>query len=176
LVNHRLVSLGRSLFARSSRAGEEDRFQQATIRLQGTREWKQLWEAYTEAAERLGLATLDLHLNSPAQHEGYYASWKRMRSFGVDEVWRTEVPLVSQGRCVGRLEISAPLDAGSACERIAEVMDVLEPLEQQTLDLLCPTPTAADGGADAAAAEGSPAPTIVVVGPAMVSESIAAAG
>ena len=110
--------------------------QQDFIRLRGSREWEQLWDSLTETAEELRLASVGLHLNAPQQHEGYYASWRRMRDFNAEELWRVEIPLVADGRSIGRLEITAERDDRSVCASIAHVLDHLEPFEQQVLKLL----------------------------------------
>lgn len=138
LVNHRLFHLAKSLVstARTPKSEKANRIQQDFIRLQGSREWEQLWDALTDTAERLNLASVGLHLNAPQQHEGYYASWRRMRDFHAEELWRVEIPLVADGRSIGRLEITAERDNRSVCASIAEVLDHLEPFEQQVLGLL----------------------------------------
>jgi hypothetical protein len=135
LVNHRLFRLAKSLVS-MDRTPKNERIQQDFIRLQGSREWEQLWDNLTETAERLNLASVGLHLNAPQQHEGYYASWKRMRDFHPEELWRVEIPLVADGRSIGRLEITAERDDRSVCVTIAEVLDHMEPFEQKVLALL----------------------------------------
>jgi UDP-GlcNAc:undecaprenyl-phosphate/decaprenyl-phosphate GlcNAc-1-phosphate transferase len=81
---------------------------QMEVRLQGSRDWRQLWNILTEEAERLDLQQLLLDVNAPALHEGYHARWDRFRSGNEDtpNLWRCEIPLSADGHSVGRLEIA----------------------------------------------------------------------
>jgi UDP-GlcNAc:undecaprenyl-phosphate GlcNAc-1-phosphate transferase len=77
------------------------------VRLQGSRDWRQLWTVLTEEAERLDLQQLLLDVNAPALHEGYHARWDKFRASDESPIlWRFEIPLSADGHAVGRLEIA----------------------------------------------------------------------
>jgi UDP-GlcNAc:undecaprenyl-phosphate GlcNAc-1-phosphate transferase len=97
------------------------------VRLQGSRDWRQLWNVLREEAERLDLQQLLLDVNAPALHEGYHARWDRFR--GSDEtpnLWRCEIPLSADGHSVGRLEIAGQADGMSFVTKIEMLTRLVE--------------------------------------------------
>jgi hypothetical protein len=79
---------------------------QSAVRLQGSAAWEELWRNIISVAEQLQLKTVCLDVNAPALHEGYHARWGRLDSdIETPTYWRTEIPLVTNGQVVGRLEV-----------------------------------------------------------------------
>jgi UDP-GlcNAc:undecaprenyl-phosphate GlcNAc-1-phosphate transferase len=110
------------------------------VRLQGSHDWKELWDMLTEQAEQLGLQQLLLDVNVPSLHEAYHARWDRVQTTTAEglTLWRFEVPLLSRGHAAGRLQIAAPPDAVPAWSKIATLTEVVEtyvnrPAEMTTL-------------------------------------------
>ena len=107
--------------------------QHGTVRLQGSHEWEVLWASLVEAAPRYGLTKLQLTIHMPAVHEAFYASWKAAKKDRpeADTVWRVTHPLMVDGESVGKLDVAGGADDpnGSTLARITEVLDFLEPIE-----------------------------------------------
>jgi UDP-GlcNAc:undecaprenyl-phosphate GlcNAc-1-phosphate transferase len=110
------------------------------VRLQGSHDWKELWDMLTEQAEQLGLQQLLLDVNAPSLHEAYHARWDRVQTTAAEgpTLWRFEVPLLARGHAAGRLQIAAAPDAVPAWSKIATLTDVVEtyvnrPAEMTTL-------------------------------------------
>ena len=145
LLGSRLKSVGLSMVnLRSTTRGQS---RQASIRLQGNRPWEMLWTTLTEFAEKLRLSGIRLNVNSPADREGYHASWERPTRGPADGTWRMEIPLLSQEQVVGRLVIVGEPGNDSICEVVTQLLDLLQPFETQfqTLARLNVTPATPRG-------------------------------
>ena len=64
-------------------------------RLQGNRQWEELWLGLTEAVQELPITQVELDVNCPALHEGYHGAWKRHVTVGEERLWRFDLPLVA---------------------------------------------------------------------------------
>jgi UDP-GlcNAc:undecaprenyl-phosphate GlcNAc-1-phosphate transferase len=133
LLAGRLKAVGMSLITPAGRGRGHTR--QAAIRLQGTRKWDTLWSALTEFADKLNLHSIRLDINLPAVHEGFHGLWRRQHHRNPDDLWRTEIPLFSGDRLVGRLTASGERDGVSSCELIERLMDLLQPFESGFVEL-----------------------------------------
>ncbi len=123
LVTERLKSLGGSLFVRK----DEGAARQVEVRLQGSADWKEVWDAVTAAAETLNLRQVRLDVNAPSLHEGYHARWDRTHDDGeAPHLWRAEVPLTTRGLTVGRLEIVGGPDREPVWMKIAALTKAVE--------------------------------------------------
>lgn len=112
------------------RGGVQERAAYETsVQLQGSREWKTIWAALTESAERFNLASIKLNLHLPQMHEGYYASWKRQEKGEAEQLWRTELPITLDGQVIGRLEVTGLPDSGSVSLDVTQYLDFFEPFE-----------------------------------------------
>ena len=132
LLTTRALAFGNSLL--SSTSGHEGRIRQETVRLQGSRNWDELWNALTEFAERHELCDVRLDLNAAWLHEGFYAKWHRSQASAV-EVWMTRLPVIANGRTLGRLEIVGPTTKKSVYELLSLFAELLQDLEPQILGL-----------------------------------------
>jgi UDP-GlcNAc:undecaprenyl-phosphate GlcNAc-1-phosphate transferase len=96
------------------------------VRLQGAASWEGLWSELLSCAAELNLSTVELDVNAPAIHEGYFASWRRP---GLDPpdggLWRTEIPLTLEGLVIGRVQISGAGGAVSLGDQMALVTKVI---------------------------------------------------
>jgi UDP-GlcNAc:undecaprenyl-phosphate GlcNAc-1-phosphate transferase len=100
-----LYLLGTRVYATGSSFFEYRPRKQATkssVRIQGSREWMQLWDGLTEAVEDLPVHKVELNVHAPMFQEGFHASWTRPAS-GPDDTWRLDLPLVVDGNRVGQI-------------------------------------------------------------------------
>jgi UDP-GlcNAc:undecaprenyl-phosphate GlcNAc-1-phosphate transferase len=127
LLANRIVHFGGSLLARSGTSDGLVRKQM--VRLQGNRSWETIWATLLEFADRQELAKVCLDLNIPWLHEGFHASWQVNRMPDVSERWNTRLPIVSQGRLLGRLEIVGKLRDDKIFLTLAQLAEMLESLQ-----------------------------------------------
>jgi UDP-GlcNAc:undecaprenyl-phosphate/decaprenyl-phosphate GlcNAc-1-phosphate transferase len=102
---------------------------QETVRLQGSRNWDELWNALTDFAERHQLSTVRLELNIAWLHESFHATWERPLTEEPRDIWETKLPLAAHGRTLGRLDIAGPLTQDSIYELLSLLAELLESLE-----------------------------------------------
>ena len=123
LVTERLKSLGGSLFVRRV----DGRARQLEVRLQGTADWRELWDALTAKAEALNLRQVRLDVNAPSLHEAYHARWDCEHDDGeAPHLWRAEIPVRARGVAVGRLEIVGGPDHEPVWMKIAALTKAME--------------------------------------------------
>jgi UDP-GlcNAc:undecaprenyl-phosphate GlcNAc-1-phosphate transferase len=119
---------------------------QIEVRLQGSVDWKEIWQSLTEEAARLNLTSLCLDVNIPFLHEGYHARWDRLNN--TDEVvvtWRADIPLVVDGHAAGRLEITGTPGAEPMTGKIAAMAALAEGIERKITALILPVAESANG-------------------------------
>jgi UDP-GlcNAc:undecaprenyl-phosphate GlcNAc-1-phosphate transferase len=103
---------------------------QASIRLQGSRHWEVLWETLVESGEKLRLSEIRFDVNMPAMREGFHASWKRdNRDHPEERLWSLGVPLVSEGKVIGRVAIVGEADSAPLGDRLDQVVEMLDGVE-----------------------------------------------
>jgi UDP-GlcNAc:undecaprenyl-phosphate GlcNAc-1-phosphate transferase len=123
LVKERLRLLGGSLFAKRAAGGARE----IEVRLQGSADWKELWNAVTAKAAALNLWQVRLDVNAPSLHEGYHARWDRGQDDAeAPHLWRAEIPLTAKGLPVGRLEIVGSPDREPVWRKIAAMTEAVE--------------------------------------------------
>lgn len=133
LLTARLQSLASSIVAvRSSRTGNGN---QSSVRLQGNREWNQLWTALTAVAEEFPLQRIELDVNAPSLREGYHAKWESDRQLNAERQWRFEMPLIAVGHRVGHIRIAAERTSDSATLDMERLLVMLDDVEQR-LDVM----------------------------------------
>jgi UDP-GlcNAc:undecaprenyl-phosphate GlcNAc-1-phosphate transferase len=135
LLNARLFGLGRFL---SPFPGEpaDGHVQHASLRLQGTRSWEELWRALVESAEKFHIVRMQLNLTLPRLHEDFYATWTRGGHHKSELLWKTDIPLVVDGLAVGRLNVTGLQNADSASSEMSQFIDFVETLETQLTGLI----------------------------------------
>ena len=126
LTNH-CLALGGSLVTLKPRDGAA--FRQHSVRLQGSRNWHELWETLTDFAVRHDLCKLRLDLNLAWLHEGYHAAWERKKMPNAAEMWMTRLPVIANGRRLGRLEIAGPVTTESVDPLLSLVAELLEQMQ-----------------------------------------------
>ncbi|MFO0944592.1 MAG: MraY family glycosyltransferase [Planctomycetota bacterium] len=118
------------------------------IQLQGSRNWEEIWDQLQHSAELLEFNSVKLDVNLPALHEGYHGAWHRTdKRIVQEECWMTVVPIVVNGRAIGRLEISGTRrPQASVYGRMGQLADLLESIESRILDMMKDMPVAATDG------------------------------
>ena len=131
LLNHRLLTFGKSLMTRPQTS-----VQQSAFHLQGTREWQQLWQSLTATAEKLNLMQLSLLLNAPSLGEGFFATWRQSRDLTQEEIMVLELPLRAHGKVVGRLEVKSLSVDDASCSQLSDILSLLAPMQLSIIRLL----------------------------------------
>lgn len=111
-----------------SRAPQSD-VRESTVRLQGSRNWDEIWEVLTDFAAQHGICRLQMDVNVAWLHEGYHAVWERRKMPEPHEVWVTKIPIATQTRTIGRLEITGLLAKDSMYSVLSVLADLLDSLE-----------------------------------------------
>ena len=135
MLFNRLRKLGSSILLRSRRQDLPESDQLLT-RFQGSREWETLWDMLTSFGSRFELDLIELNVNLPAIGEEYHAKWTSHRHVDFIRQWRSEMPLVVHGRTVGSLRVSGPINDGSVCEWMGDLISGLRPFERQMEELV----------------------------------------
>jgi UDP-GlcNAc:undecaprenyl-phosphate GlcNAc-1-phosphate transferase len=127
LVSNRLWRLGGSLLPKHG--GGHDVVRQEMVRLQGSRNWDELWNALTDFAETHTLHRLRLEMNMAWLHEGFHATWERPTQVEPRDLWSIRLPLVAKGRTLGRLDVVGPVTQAPVYELVSLFAELLESLE-----------------------------------------------
>ena len=127
LVFKRGLNFSRSLVAR--RGASDHQIRQQTVRLQGSRQWETVWNTLTEFAEKHQLAKISLDLNMPWLHEGFHANWHKNKMPEISERWTVKLPIVSDGRVLGRIEVYGHHKDTNTFVTITALSEMLEGLE-----------------------------------------------
>lgn len=101
------------------------------VRLQGSAAWGVLWRRLTESAERLGLRSISLNVNSPAHHEGYHARWRAASDkFGEEpDCWSAVILLTAWGQTIGQVAIMGRPDGEPVWRKLAELSELTDGIE-----------------------------------------------
>ena len=134
LIRSRVRSFAQSLFA--LRANERDKGIQSITRLQGNREWEQLWTGLTEAVRDMPVTRVELDVNCPALHEGYHGAWKRHTTADEDRIWRFDLPLVAAEHQVGHVRVTGVRTESSAAMEMEKLLELLDSFEEGLKQLL----------------------------------------
>jgi hypothetical protein len=82
-----------------------------SIRLQGDRDWNEVWRRLCEFAIENDLIEVMLDINAPWLHEGFHATWRKKGvKVSASQQWQVEVPLVADGRVFGRTRVHSRRD------------------------------------------------------------------
>jgi UDP-GlcNAc:undecaprenyl-phosphate/decaprenyl-phosphate GlcNAc-1-phosphate transferase len=110
---------------------------QIEVHIQGSADWKALWEAIQNRADDLNLRIVQLDVNAPAIYEGYHARWEsKQEDSEVPSLWLAEIPLALRGQVLGRLLVSGQRDDEPVWLKIATVARLVEDFERGALRLV----------------------------------------
>lgn len=147
LITHRLRALGESLTSGQRRR----QIREQQVRLQGSRNWGEIWNSLTDFAQMHDLARVQLCMNLPWLHENYHALWENPELLEGDDLWSSNVPLAAGGRTVGQLKISGALTSRTSWEVLSLFAELLEALEPALCGLLEEGPSESPAARPAAA-------------------------
>lgn len=126
MLSSRALNFGNSLVSPNRNDGI---IRQERLRLQGSRNWDELWLALTDFAEQHELSSVRLDLNAAWLHEGFHANWYcNQRSEDRDD-WLTRFPIRTNGRTLGWLEFGGPADHAFAYQLLGSIADLMHSLE-----------------------------------------------
>jgi UDP-GlcNAc:undecaprenyl-phosphate GlcNAc-1-phosphate transferase len=114
----------------------EFRLRELRTRLEGNRQWEELWETLTEFADEFDLSSVQLNIMLPAHGEEFHASWERKDMPDVHEMWQSDIPLIAQNLTIGQLRITGVCKSGSVCTWMSDLIAGLKPFEAHLLELL----------------------------------------
>ncbi|TWT78416.1 WecA-like glycosyltransferase [Posidoniimonas polymericola] len=140
LVLHQLAKRVRSLRKAPATPTADDKTHHS-IQLQGSRAWRDLWQGMCEQAPNHDVRCLRLTINIPRLHEHFYAAWEDSQAVRTDNEWAIVVPLTYRGAAVGKLSLKGSPTAGGL-DSMRDVLDFLEPVEQQLASLIETDPVA----------------------------------
>ena len=129
LLNSRLMGFGREILP-----GEADR--NSSVRLQGTLEWEDVWQDLVSLAPRFNLTKIRLNLYLPQLHEDFYATWRRRSRTNINRRWTVDLPLVVDDTVIGVLSLRGVQDSGSVTPKLADLSDLVVPLEKRLAQIL----------------------------------------
>lgn len=125
----------------------EHRSHVSGVALQGNRQWDLIWRPLVVFAEKNDLRGMRLDLNMPWLHEGYHGSWSRGARVEAPEQWSVRLPVICQGRVVGRLDIEGRA-TGDGQIRSLETFSFLVAELQPAIDRLVCSIDAREPGRD----------------------------
>ena len=109
---------------------------QETVHIQGHCGWEKIWSALLEMAGDYKLSGIRLNVNIPRLHESYYGNWNQPSSSAQDDVWKITLPLQYEGQTIGKLSILGDSARSNGMKAMQEVLDFLEPLENNFSKML----------------------------------------
>jgi UDP-GlcNAc:undecaprenyl-phosphate GlcNAc-1-phosphate transferase len=84
---------------------------ESAIQLQGSRDWQEVWSRLSEFAQDHELNQIMLDVNAPWLHEGFHGVWSRKKAnTSGNQQWQAELPMVVDGRILGKIKAYAPRD------------------------------------------------------------------
>lgn len=131
LIANRIRSLGRSFVMTPHQHTPNPKIAKgSSVRIQGSKDWGELWDWLVGAARTLDVQGIELDVNVPFLHEAYHATWRHPRHNEEDLCWHLTIPIVNEaGRRLGRFEFIGkrhygPMD--THWEPLAELFETLE--------------------------------------------------
>lgn len=131
MVANRLRSLGQSLVTSPrKRSDKQNKASTLSVRIQGSKDWGELWDWLIEAALPLDVQGIELDVNVPMIHEAYHAKWRHADHNEENLCWHLTIPIVNEsGRRLGRFEFIGKRHYGPMSthwEPLAELFETLE--------------------------------------------------
>jgi UDP-GlcNAc:undecaprenyl-phosphate GlcNAc-1-phosphate transferase len=144
LISRRANSLARSFFHVSSSNVPE--VLQSSVHVQGSRDWQDVWKVMCDFADEHRLSQLAMDINAPWLHESFHATLKRADvRRGENREWFSVIPLISEGRVFGRVEIYGVHDPKiSHHEVIENILKVTSDIEQLMVETAPAVPVSAN--------------------------------
>jgi UDP-GlcNAc:undecaprenyl-phosphate GlcNAc-1-phosphate transferase len=134
LVTRRASSAARSVL-RVAPSKRPDLLQSA-VHVQGERSWDAIWDEFCLFADQYSLNKITLDVNAPWLHESFHANRRRADAKGeLNHQWFASVPIISEGKLFGKIEVAASPDDGFTHHQImSELMQVVALVEGTLVD------------------------------------------
>jgi UDP-GlcNAc:undecaprenyl-phosphate GlcNAc-1-phosphate transferase len=124
---------------------------QLEIHLQGTADWRELWQRLTDFADTANLQSIRLDVSLPAMHEEYHARWDRpLGPAEPHDLWVTTIPLTLGQIPIGRLEIRAIRDHVPVSDKLLQISRFVEEIEKSAASMVRCRAVPADGSPEPA--------------------------
>jgi UDP-GlcNAc:undecaprenyl-phosphate GlcNAc-1-phosphate transferase len=136
LLIGRTRSFASSLIPSMRNANDAQQGRQVCARIQGTREWDELWRSLVEYACRFEFTRIRLNVNIPQLHEEFHADWQMQREGNEDAWWSTSLPICVNGVLQARLMIAGLRKDQFDCQTLSDLVEGLKPFETQMIDLI----------------------------------------
>lgn len=142
LVSNRAISIGRSFVGGNGKTKDV----QSSVHVQGSRDWKHLWEQLCQFAEEHELNEITMDLNLPWMHESFHAKLRRAGTKkDSSREWYVQMPLVVQSRLFGRVEILGANDGRFDHHEVAaNLLKIISDLEHSLADITTTNSKATD--------------------------------
>ena len=134
LLAQRTRNLTRTLIP--NRRGHRPQPEPTYARMQGSREWNELWQTLIAFAERFDIAAVQMSLTMPMLDEEFHADWNRKVRPAESDLWHSDIPLRVQDQAIGRLRLTGAYREGSGCIWMGALIAGLQPFETQLVDML----------------------------------------
>ena len=86
---------------------------QSAVHVQGERSWDAIWSELCLFADQYSLDKITLDVNAPWLHESFHANRRRAGTTGeMNHQWHLDVPIVSEGKLFGKVEVLASPHCG----------------------------------------------------------------
>ena len=133
LISRRASTIAKSFLKTTSAGGLN--YQQDSVHVQGSRDWQEVWGMLCAFADTKRLNEITLDLNAPWLHESFHATLRRTdASRGSSQQWYSQIPLVTDGRVFGRVEVYAPIETNYLHqELLVDLMEVTALIEKTML-------------------------------------------
>lgn len=133
LISRRASTIAKSFLQTLSTNGLN--YQQSSVHVQGSRDWQDVWKVMCTFADNKCLNEITLDLNAPWMHESFHATLRRSDAKrGDNQQWYSQIPLVSEGRVFGRVEVYGPNESGHSHQQLLiDLMDVTALIENTLL-------------------------------------------
>lgn len=140
LLTRRVANFCESLVTPAN--GCEQKKVTRTVQLQGTRQWRQVWDTLIEFAQKHDLAQIKMDLNISWMHEGYHGVWNSARLPERVEQMNLRIPLIAfdpkldKDRIVGQLSVVARGNHSGIYDTLELLADHLSGLRPLLTELL----------------------------------------
>ncbi len=105
------------------------------VSLDESEEWDDVWMKLTQAAEKHQLIQLSMNVVLPYSGKQFHANWQRPH-WEKTKLWRTEIPLLSDERVVGKIVFLGERDDICTSELLGRLFTDLQSSEMQIRELI----------------------------------------
>ena len=144
LVTRRASAVARSVLRIAP--SERPDLLQSAVHVQGERSWDAIWSELCLFADQYSLDKITLDVNAPWLHESFHANRRRAGTTGeMNHQWHLDVPIVSEGKLFGKVEVLASPHCGFTHHQIiSELLQVIALVEGTLVEDKTAAPSSAE--------------------------------